>query len=137
MSRNSATVAKSALEKIHDRVSVLVFLDAHLPQNGDRGIYTSNHQTEIIADRNASKAGIDPPQASEFTEKHISWVRSMMTPHPIGVYLQPILLGARASASSTRTICGRPATAASASMRAERRPDRMAGTCKTSAARTT
>jgi len=88
--------ASGALEHIHERISTLVFLDAHLPQNGERGIDTSNHQTEIIADRDAGKAGIDPPQASEFTEKHTAWVRSMMTPHPIGVYLQPILLtGAR------------------------------------------
>jgi len=88
--------ASGALERIQERVSTLVFLDAHLPQNGDRGIDTSNHQKEIIADREAGEAGIDPPQASEFTEKHTTWVRSMMTPHPIGVYLQPILLtGAR------------------------------------------
>lgn len=85
-----------ALEYIHDRVGTLVFLDAHLPNDGQRGIDTSNHRNEIIADREAGKAGIDPPQASEFTEKHITWVQSMMTPHPIGVYLQPILLtGAR------------------------------------------
>ena len=65
--------ASGALETIHERVSTLVFLDAHLPQNGARGIDTSNHQNEIIADREAGKAGIDPPQASEFTEKHITW----------------------------------------------------------------
>jgi pimeloyl-ACP methyl ester carboxylesterase len=88
--------ASGALETIYERISTLVFLDAHLPQNGDRGIDSSNHQKEIIADREAGKAGIDPPQASEFTEKHTTWVQSMMTPHPIGVYLQPILLtGAR------------------------------------------
>jgi pimeloyl-ACP methyl ester carboxylesterase len=88
--------ASGALERIHERISTLVFLDAHLPQDGDRGIDTSNHQKEIIADREDGKAGIDPPQASEFTEKHITWVQSMMTPHPIGVYLQPIhLTGAR------------------------------------------
>jgi pimeloyl-ACP methyl ester carboxylesterase len=88
--------ASGALERIHERVSTLVFLDAHLPQSGDRGIDTSNHQKEIIADREAGKAGIDPPQASDFTEKHTTWVQSMMTRHPIGVYLQPIhLTGAR------------------------------------------
>ncbi len=33
-----------ALEQIHDRVNAFVFLDAHLPQNGDCGINTSNHR---------------------------------------------------------------------------------------------
>lgn len=60
-------------------------------------IDTSNHRDNIIAGRNAGKAGIDPPQASEFvSEQHCTWVQSMLTPHPIGVYLQPIhLTGAR------------------------------------------
>ena len=82
-----------ALEKIHDRVTTLVFLDAHLPQNGDRGIDTSNHRDNIIADRDAGKPGIAPPQASEFVSaQHSTWVQSMMTPHPIGAYFQPIHL---------------------------------------------
>lgn len=86
-----------ALEYLHDRVSTLVFLDAHFPQAGDRGIDTSNHRDNIVNDRSAGKAGIDPPHASEFvSEQHRTWVQSMMTPHPIGVYLQPIrLTGAR------------------------------------------
>lgn len=48
---------------------LLVYLDAHLPQDGDRGIDTSNHQDNIIADRNAGKAGIAPPRASEFVSE--------------------------------------------------------------------
>jgi pimeloyl-ACP methyl ester carboxylesterase len=89
--------ASGALECIHARVATLVFLDAHLPMDGQRGIDTSNHRDKIIAARNAGRPGIDPPPASEFvSEKNSTWVQSMLTPHPIGVYLQPIhLTGAR------------------------------------------
>jgi pimeloyl-ACP methyl ester carboxylesterase len=89
--------ASGALEQIHERVTTLVFLDAHLPQNGDRGIDTSNHGDAIISARDNGKAGIDAPSASEFvSEQHSTWVESMLTLHPIGVYLQAIhLTGAR------------------------------------------
>jgi pimeloyl-ACP methyl ester carboxylesterase len=55
-----------ALEHVHSRVSALVFLDAHLPKDGERGIDKSNHREKIEAARAAGRPGTEPPDAREF-----------------------------------------------------------------------
>jgi pimeloyl-ACP methyl ester carboxylesterase len=87
----------AALEQVGEQVSALVFLDAHMPANGQRGLETTNHPDEIkIAQRDGLPA-IQPPAATDFVSaKHSAWVQSMMTPQPIGTYLTTIrLAGAR------------------------------------------
>jgi pimeloyl-ACP methyl ester carboxylesterase len=87
-----------ALEYVHAQVSALVFLDAHLPQDGERGIDKSNHRDEIEAAYRSGRISTAQPSAAEFEvlPANRSWVDAMMTPQPIGASLQPIhLTGAR------------------------------------------
>jgi pimeloyl-ACP methyl ester carboxylesterase len=87
----------AALEQVESQVSALVFLDAHLPANGECGLDTTNHPDDIHAARKNGLPAIPPPAATDFVSaKQSAWVQSMMTPHPIGTYLTPIRLrGAR------------------------------------------
>lgn len=91
-------VVSGAVEVILSRVSGLVFVDAHLPDDGQRGVDTSNGREEIEA---AAKRGdmSRPQQTAAYlgvNERDRAWVDSMLTPQPIGPSFQPIrLTGAR------------------------------------------
>jgi pimeloyl-ACP methyl ester carboxylesterase len=89
-----------ALEHLEDRVSSVIFLDAFLPEDGEKGI--DQNSPESIA---AIKAAIDRgevsrkgPSAAAFgvLPENRAWVDGKLTPQPIGVSLTPIkLTGAR------------------------------------------
>ena len=82
-----------ALEHIHQQVEALVFLDAHLPQDGQRGYDTSNHPEKIDEALALGQPGTDHPHASEFVSaKNSAWVNDLLTKQPVGVALQPIRL---------------------------------------------
>ncbi len=89
-----------AAEQIFDRISSLVFLDAFLPDNGERPIDRTTEQIRagMLAAIERGEVGRAAPTAAMFhvNEKDRAWVDAQLTPQPIGVYVQPIrLTGAR------------------------------------------
>jgi pimeloyl-ACP methyl ester carboxylesterase len=92
-----------ALEHIHRQVGALVFLDAHLPQDGQRGYDTSNHPEKIDEALALGQPGTDHPHASEFVSaENSAWVNDLLTKQPVGVALQPIRLTGCREAIKTR-----------------------------------
>jgi pimeloyl-ACP methyl ester carboxylesterase len=86
-----------ALEKIADRVSSMIFLDAFLPKNGQSGldIQTSASQLSVKEAVARGEKSRPPPPVETFVFKRpedADWVRRKMTPQPIGVSIQPIVL---------------------------------------------
>ncbi len=89
-----------AIEQIFDRVASAVFVDAFLPEDGQKSLdlasdFTRKATMEALGKGEISQA---PPPAARFSvnEQDCAWVDSKLTPHPVGVQLQPIkLTGAR------------------------------------------
>jgi len=90
-----------AVENVLPQVASIVYLDAHLPENGQKGIDTSSSQfqeqlREAIA---KGEAGRPVPKAEAFRIRdpsNAAWVQAKMTPQPTGPAVQPIVLsGAR------------------------------------------
>lgn len=91
-------VISGALETIQDKVNAIVFLDAHLPNNGERGVDRSNNRERILRADQRGEESTEPPTAAWFkvNKRDRAWVKSMLTRQPIGVSLQPLhLTGAR------------------------------------------
>ncbi|HXH39668.1 MAG TPA: alpha/beta fold hydrolase [Thermoanaerobaculia bacterium] len=91
-------VISGALEEIGSQVSAAVFLDAHVPKDGERGLERAHFRALIEAVLESGGMAIDPPSAEFFHVKpeRRDWVNALLTPQPIGVSLQPIrLTGAR------------------------------------------
>jgi pimeloyl-ACP methyl ester carboxylesterase len=89
-----------ALEQIGDRVSSIVWVDAFLPDNGQRGADSLSPPNRKVLEAALAKGelGRTPPTAAAFrvNEKDRAWVDAKMTPQPAGIPLQPIKLsGAR------------------------------------------
>ncbi|MCG2638582.1 MULTISPECIES: alpha/beta fold hydrolase [Bradyrhizobium] len=88
-------VGSGALESIGDRVSSVVWLDAFIPADGQRGADTA---AEVV--RKGIQAAIDKGEAgvrgsahypaSVVAERDRAFAESKVTPHPVGTYLQPI-----------------------------------------------
>jgi hypothetical protein len=92
--------ASGALEVVRDRVSEIVWLDAFLPQTGQRGFDFANPQSHAgtLAAIERGEIGRPAPSAAFFgvNEKDRGWVDAMLTPQPVAVAMQPIeLTGAR------------------------------------------
>jgi len=89
-----------ALEQVLDRVSSVVFVDAFLPENGQKSLdvaseFSRKGTLEAVAKGEVSRPA---PKAETFhvNEQDRAWVDSKLTPQPVGVALQPIkLTGAR------------------------------------------
>jgi pimeloyl-ACP methyl ester carboxylesterase len=89
-----------AIEQIADRVASVVYLDAFMPEDGQKSIdvaseFSRKGTLEAIAKGEISRPA---PKAETFhvNEKDRAWVDSKLTPQPVGVALQPIkLTGAR------------------------------------------
>jgi pimeloyl-ACP methyl ester carboxylesterase len=89
-----------ALEHINDRVSSVVFLDAFLPENGERSYDTASDFSRKGTDEAIAKGeiGRKAPPASAFhvNEKDRAWVESKLTPQPTALAMATIkLTGAR------------------------------------------
>jgi pimeloyl-ACP methyl ester carboxylesterase len=89
-----------ALEQIGDRVSSVVYLDAHVPENGQSWMDLANPETRAgtLAAIEKGEAGSPAPTAEFFkvNEKDRAWVDSKLTQQPVGVRTQSIrLTGAR------------------------------------------
>jgi hypothetical protein len=92
--------ASGALEAVRDRVSSIVWLDAFLPADGQRGFDLANAQSRAstTAALERGEIGRPPPGAAYFgvNEQDRAWVDAMLTPQPVAVAMQPIrLTGAR------------------------------------------
>lgn len=91
-------VVSGALEAVHDKVKAIVFLDAHLPEDGERGVDRSNNRERILRadERGEESTKALTPAWFKVNKRDRPWVKRMLTPQPIGVSLQPIhLTGAR------------------------------------------
>jgi hypothetical protein len=89
-----------AIEHVLERISSIVFLDASLPEDGQKAVdfaseFTRKGTLDAIA---KGERGCPAPPAAAFhvNDKDRAWVDSKLTPQPVGVLMQPIrLTGAR------------------------------------------
>jgi pimeloyl-ACP methyl ester carboxylesterase len=89
-----------AIEQVLDRISSVIYLDAFVPEDGQRGFdFASEFSRKAMMEAMAKAAAASgPPKAEIFqvNEKDRAWVDSKLTPQPLGVALHPIkLTGAR------------------------------------------
>lgn len=97
---SGGVIVSGVVEKVPDCVSSIVFLDAFLPEDGQKGTdWNSTHARAAIAAALAKGEISRPPVKCEIynvNEKDRAWVDSLTTPQPIGTSQQPIrLTGAR------------------------------------------
>lgn len=88
--------ASGALEQIGDRVSAIVWLDAFMPKDGERGVdsmseFSRKAMVEALA---KGEAGRNPPKASAFSisEKDYDWMNSKLSAQPNAIPAQAIKL---------------------------------------------
>lgn len=90
-----------AVEKVLPQVASIVYLDAFMPENGQKGMDLSSSQFQAQLREAIAKgeAGRPVPKAEAFKildPKNIPWVQAKMTPQPTGLATSPIVLtGAR------------------------------------------
>jgi alpha-beta hydrolase superfamily lysophospholipase len=97
---SGGVIVSGAIEHVLPQVSSIVFLDAFMPENGQKGLdWNSPHARAAI--EAAVKAGevSRPPVKSALynaNEQDRAWLDAKATPQPIGTALQPMTLtGAR------------------------------------------
>jgi hypothetical protein len=87
-------------EKQEKRIGSIVYLDAFLPNNGQKVLDTNTPERKrsVLEGIEKGELARPGPSAAAFfvNEKDQAWVNAKMTPQPIGVSTQPIILtGAR------------------------------------------
>jgi pimeloyl-ACP methyl ester carboxylesterase len=88
------------IEQMRDRISSIVFLDAFMPEDGQKGFdfaseFSRKGTLEAIQRGEVSRPA-PGAQAFRVNDKDLAWVDAKMTPQPVGVAMQPIkLTGAR------------------------------------------
>ena len=93
-------VISGVVEQLPKRINSIIFLDAFMPEDGQRGfdLQSSESQKAVLRAKESGHFS-RPPGAIErykLNARDKKWVESMLTPQPIGVSLQPIkLTGAR------------------------------------------
>ena len=99
--------ASGALERIHDRVASIVWVDAFKPKNDEKAVdYVSEFSRKALEEAVArGEPGRHPPPAKTYSinEKHYAWIDSKLTPQPNGVAIQPIKLTGRLDGISKKT----------------------------------
>lgn len=94
-------VISGAVEQLGDRVAALAFVDAFLPDDGQRGFDLLNEvQKAAVLDAQARGEASRPGPRSAALKiqrpEDAAWVDERITPQPIGVSMQPLrLTGAR------------------------------------------
>ena len=85
-----------ALEQIGDRVSSVVWVDAFIPKDGERGIDSASEfsRKALAAALQNGEVGRAGPKANafSFSEKDFDWINSKLTPQPNAIPYQPIKL---------------------------------------------
>ncbi len=99
--------ASGALEHIHDRVGAIVWLDAFLPEDGQKQIdYASAFGREGMLKALAEdEFGFNPPPASAFSvnKQDYGWLKSKTITQPIGTATQPIRLTGKIQTIAKKT----------------------------------
>jgi len=93
-------VVSGVAEQVEPAISAIVFLDAFMPDNGQRGLDLNSERSKAEIARALKNGDISrpPPPAATWNvnEKDRAWVDARQTAQPIGVSLKPIrLTGAR------------------------------------------
>lgn len=86
-------VITGVADRLHERIGQLVYLDAVVPWPGDA--WSSRHSPETRAQRRAQIAALGvlppaPPSLFGLADADAAWVERRQTPHPGGVYDQPL-----------------------------------------------
>lgn len=85
-----------AIEQIFDRIASVVFVDAFLPEDGQKTVdLASEFAREAMLEAIAKGEIANPaPTAARFAvnERDRAWVDAMLTPQPLGASTQPIKL---------------------------------------------
>src|SRR5580704_2535590 len=89
-----------AIEQVPDRIASVVYLDAFVPEDGQRGLDLASEFSRkgTLAAIEKGEVSRPAPKAETFSVngKDRAWVDSKLTAQPVGVALQPIkLTGAR------------------------------------------
>ncbi|MGE5539137.1 MAG: alpha/beta fold hydrolase [Gemmatimonas sp.] len=88
-------------EKVGERIGSIVFLDAFMPENGQKGLDLNSPKSredvlKAVQNGEVSRPPRDSERGPMMTAEDRAWLDSKATPQPIGVSLQPIALtGAR------------------------------------------
>ncbi len=94
-------VVSGAVERIAERVSAIVYLDAFLPENGQKSYDLTSGPNRVALDAALARGDVSrpAPSAADFgltDPADIAWVEPKLTPQPVGVSMQPLILtGAR------------------------------------------
>ena len=93
-------VISGVVEQLLEQINSIIFLDAFLPENGQRGfdLQSPDSQKAVLQAKELGNASRPPGSIERYKNnaRDKEWVESMLTPQPIGVSLQPIeLTGAR------------------------------------------
>ena len=94
-------VITGAAEQLEDRLGSIVYLDAFLPDDGQRGFDFLNAQQRIVHEDAMARGDITRPGPTSAMLKvqspaDAAWIDSMITPHPLALSMQALrLTGAR------------------------------------------
>jgi pimeloyl-ACP methyl ester carboxylesterase len=93
-------IVSGVAEKVEKQISSIVFLDAFMPENGQRVLDTNSPRSRAEIEEALKRAEVSrpPPHPSvwKVNEKDQAWVQEKFTAQPIGVAFTPIrLTGAR------------------------------------------
>jgi pimeloyl-ACP methyl ester carboxylesterase len=93
-------VISGVVEKLLPKISTIVYLDAFMPENGQKGLDLNTERSrkdmEEAMRRNDVSRPAPPAKAFNVNDKDQAWVDSKLTAQPVGVGLQPIVMtGAR------------------------------------------
>jgi pimeloyl-ACP methyl ester carboxylesterase len=104
-----------ALEHIHDRVTSIVWVDAFIPADGQRGVDFASGFSKQAMDEAMAKGlpgrAAPPPEAFGVNEKDRAWVKSKLTDQPNGVSWQPIRLTGKGKGIAKKTYIRAPSYA--------------------------
>jgi pimeloyl-ACP methyl ester carboxylesterase len=93
-------VVSGAAEQVEKKISSIVFLDAFMPENGQRVLDTNSPRSRAEIEMALTKAEVSRPaplaSVWNVNEKDQPWVNEKFTAQPVGVAFTPIrLTGAR------------------------------------------
>ena len=93
-------IISGVAEQIEKRISSIVFLDAFMPENGQRVLDTNSPRSRAEIEQAQTKAEVSrpapPASVWKVNEKDQPWVNEKFTAQPVGVAFTPIrLTGAR------------------------------------------
>lgn len=94
----AGTVIAGVADRIPERLSKLVFLDAMIVKNGQSAFSVQPKQTQDFILKEAEKdknltVPAFPPEAFGITNtKEIKWVKEKLTPQPYKTFTQPLIL---------------------------------------------